>query len=478
MSIFRAYDIRGVYPRDLDSELGGKIGKAFGTFIHKRVNEHLKINIDDIEVACKIAESIGDKLNKAMTPKIAVGCDARIGSPELKKSLIKGLVSSGIHVIDIGTVPTPLVYFAVVQHKLDGGVMVTGSHNSGEYNGFKFCGGGSLPIGYEGGIKELEGMVKRGVFFERRGRVEKKDFKKDYIDFVLKKTKLRKKLKIVIDAGNGVAGLVAPKVFEKLGCEVIKMFCEPNGNFPNHLPNPLKRETLKDLQEAVVRNGADLGIAYDGDGDRVGFVDSGGNVVNNDHVFSIFARDVLSKKPGSKIVFDAFSSNLIEHVIKENGGRLMKCRVGYTFIRDKMNKEGAVLAGEASSHYYFRESFGYDDAIFASLRFAQIVSASDINELIRDFPEFHTSDDTRIHCPDSKKFAVVEGVKKKLKKSGHKIEDIDGVKVFLEDGWFLIRPSNTEPVLVLKWESKSKDGFRKMGDIARREIERALRVIS
>ncbi|MBI4020200.1 MAG: phosphomannomutase/phosphoglucomutase [Candidatus Aenigmarchaeota archaeon] len=440
MSIFKAYDIRGVYPGELDEEMAGKIGLAFG---------------------------------KLFGGAVAVGMDMRLSSPSLKAAFLAGLHANGSRVFDIGVVPTPLVYFAAAFSGFDAAVNVTASHNPKEFNGFKFCRKGGVCLSYETGIAEMEKMVAGASPAKVSVKAETKDLVGDYVRYCLSKAALMKPLKVVIDAGNGTAGIVAPGIFRGLGCDVVEMYCEPDGDFPNHTPDPLVKANLRDLQKRVVEAGADLGIAYDGDGDRVGFVDSEGKVIESNDAFALFAKSALSTHKGAPVVFDVSCSSMIEDVIRLAGGKPVACRVGHSYIQQAMLEKGCVLGGETSGHYYFRENFSYDDGIFASLKFAEIASRLDIRKEVGALPKYHTSDDTRVRCEDGRKFLVVEEIRRKLAAEGHRIIDMDGVKVVFDDGWALMRASNTQPAIVTRWEAKDRESFDRIGSFVREAVGHA-----
>ena len=446
MSVFRAYDIRGLYPIEIDDELARKIGSAFGTLLKKQYG-------DDI--------------------KVAVSRDARVHGPQVQSAFIDGLASTGALVYNIGMTPTPLVYYTVVKHNLDAGVSVTASHNPKEYNGFKLCLRAAEPLG-ERGIKELEQTIQTEEYAEGQGRVEELNVLDDYIADMSEKFKLSRKLKVVIDAGNGVAGITAPKIFRNIGCEVTEMYCEPDGNFPNHVADPLVKETLKNLRVKVTEVGADFGVAYDGDGDRSGFVDGNGNIIKNDEAFAIMIKYAAQQGQGFTVVYDISSSKVVEDVIKQSGGTPLVSRVGYPFLRATMKEKGCIMGGEGSGHYFFRENNGYDDAVFASLVFTKMASEKSIDELMGSLPKYITSDDTRIDCPDAIKFQIPDRIKESLKSQGIGYNDIDGVKAAMGNGWFLIRPSNTVPKIVLRWEGSNEEEFRKIGEFARQQLDKAM----
>ncbi len=449
MTIFRAYDIRGVYPRELNENVAYKIGLAFGKFLGR-----------------------GD---------VAVGMDVRKSSPAIKESITKALLEMGLNVVDVGMVPTPLLYFIVAHNKMDAGVIITASHNPKEYNGIKLCGKGGLCLSYETGIGEVERLVREGVEPNgKKGRLTKNDIEEEYIKFILERTKFSRPLKIVIDAGNGAAGKVSSRLFRRLGCEVIELYCEPDGDFPNHHPDPLAKETLKDLQKKVVETKADMGIAFDGDGDRVSFVDEKGGIFPDNKAFALMIENTLHKNPGAKILYEVLCSQMIEDVIKEAGGVPVLSRVGHSYIQKTMFEEGCLLGGETSGHYYFKENFNYDDGIFAAVKLAELLSYSGkgISELGEKLPFYITSDDTRIHCPDDKKFQVVKNLKKRFEKQGYKTVTLDGVKVIFESSWFIARPSNTQPAIVLRWEAKDNKEYERVGNFIKREVQKEITATS
>ncbi len=437
MSVFRAYDIRGTYPDQLDERLAEKIGKAFGT---------------------------------KFPGKVVVGMDPRKSGPSLKEALVKGLLSAGSDVIDVGMVPTPVLYFAVAHLGADGGVQVSASHNPANYNGFKFCEKGGMCIGYDDGINEIEQMAKEGGFAAGEGRLEKTDIVPDYLRHVMDKVRVGKPLKVVIDAANGAGGLVGPEAFRKAGCEVIELYCRPDGSFPNHEADPLQKETLRDLQAKVRETGADLGVAYDGDADRLGIVDENGKAVDNNKIFVMLLREALKKAPGSRILYEIITSRIVEDEIRKNGGVPVLERVGHTFIQRRMRSEGCVFGGETSAHYFYGENFSFDDAIFASLKVAEAMAGRKLSEIERTIPEYFTSDQYRPHCEDSRKFRLIGEMGEKLK-DRYKIIDIDGVKAVFDDGWFIVRASNTAPQLVVRWEATTKEAFGRIGEAVREELE-------
>jgi phosphomannomutase/phosphoglucomutase len=433
VSVFRAYDIRGIYPSEVNEDFAEKIGKAFGTFMNGG--------------------------------KIAVAGDVRTSTPSLKKKLVEGLISTGAEVVDIGMAPTPVLYFAVASQNLDGGVVVTASHNTKEYNGFKIVGKDGVCLSWETCIKELKGLFDSGEFKKGEGNLKQTSVDEAYTKHVLSKVKINKKLKIVIDPANGACSLIAPKIFQRLGCEVVCLFCEPDGNFPNHEADPIKKENLKDLQKRVKEEGADLGLGFDGDGDRLGVVDENGEIVENHTIFSLFIKDVLGKKPKSRVIYEVVVSKVVEDTIKKYGGIPILMRVGHSYIQEAMNAKNAALGGENSGHYYFPENYGYDDSIFAGLKVAELVNKAPLSERKKEIPDYISSEEFRPFCTDEKKFKVVSSIQEKFRKE--KMIDIDGARVVFNKGWFIIRASNTGPQLVVRWEAEDKEEYERIGSIVK-----------
>ncbi len=445
MSIFRAYDVRGIYSTEINEEIAMKMGKAFGTF---------------------------------NPGKIVVGNDLRLSSPSLKEHLIKGLISSGCDVIDIDVVATPMIIFSTKHLECDGGVMITASHNPKEYNGFKFNDGNGIPISFESGLNKIREIFKNENFSEGRGKVIKKNVIKDYSKFLLGKVFIKEPvdMKIVVDTGNASPGLIYPKVLRKIGVDVHELYCEPDGNFPNHQPDPTKKENMIDLQKKVLEVKADLGFAYDGDGDRLGVVDNGGKIVEPNKIFALLIKQVLTMKPKSKIVYDILSSMMIEDVIRRYKGIPVVSKVGHTYITQRMSEENAVLAGELSGHYYFEEIFFSDDALFASLKLIEFLKKSDkeLKEHFKDLAKYYSqvSEGMRIPVKESEKFSFIENLKRELRKEGYKIDTLDGIKIIFDDGWALLRPAHTESKISVAYESRSKEGFERIKKFVDKIIKR------
>jgi len=444
--IFRAYDIRGIYQKDLNGELAFKIGAVFG------------------------------RMNPG---KIAVGIDARLSGPALKEKLIDGLVSVGCHVIDIGMVSTPVMIFSVGNYELDGGVMITASHNPKEYNGFKIFTKGAMPMSYESGLGKIERMVKN---FEEKpervgGKVEKRDVIKDYSDYILKKVNFKTKpnFKIVVDGGNGSAGKLNAEILRRAGFDVIELFCEPDGNFPNHVADPTEPENLKDIKRKVIETGADIGFAYDGDGDRVGVIDKGGKETTVNDIFIVLAKHILQQHPKSKIVVNISCSMAVEDCVKKYGGIPIDCKVGHTYITQKMAEVGAVFAGELSGHYFFKETFMGDDALFASLKLLEFLinNNTSLEKEFIEIPKYFSKVSENIVIPirEELKFQFIEKLKEDLKAKGYRINDLDGVKILFDDGWAIFRPSNTTPLIRYGFEARTKEGFEKIKKIVEEIVQ-------
>ena len=425
-SIFKAYDIRGIVEQELTPEIVKLIGLAIGS------------------------ESI-EKGERG----VVVGRDGRLSGPSLMESLKAGLKQSGCHVVDIGMVPTPLVYFATYTKAATSGVMITGSHNPPEYNGFKIMIAGEALSGER--IQELYQRIKNNDFTSGHGTSTKVDIEDDYIDRVKSDIKLSKPLNIVVDCGNGVAGNIAPKLFEQLGVKVNKLFCLIDGNFPNHHPDPSKLHNLEDIIKEVVDMGADMGFAFDGDGDRLGLIDNKGNVIWADRQMILYSRDILERNPGAKIVFDVKCSSLLPKDISEHGGEPIMSRTGHSFIKAKLKETGAALGGEMSGHIFFKERwYGFDDALYTGARLLEILSKTDqtCEQVFANLPNSNNTPEINIHFDEQgQQFSAMDNLANNVSFDGAKITTIDGVRVDYPNGWGLVRPSNTTPCLVLRFEA-------------------------
>ena len=439
-AIFRAYDIRGIYGKDLNEDVAEAIGKAFATYINGG--------------------------------EVVVGYDCRLSSESLRDALVRGLASAGCDVLDIGMVPTPVLYFTIFHYKKDGGIMITGSHNPPEYNGFKLCKGTHTLYGEE--IQELKRLIEHGKFSKGHGNVRKINVIQEYIDYVKSKVSIKRPMKIVIDSGNGTAGIVARNLFKELGCEVECLYCDPDGRFPNHIADPTIDATLTDLIDKVKKIEADLGVAYDGDADRVGFVDDRGRIIRGDQALILFSKELLKRIKGAKIIFEVKCSQAVSEEIAASGGVPIMYRTGHSFIKKKMKEENALLAGEMSGHFFFADNYyGYDDAIFASARMLEILSNQEkrLSQLIDELPKYYSTPEIRLKCGENEKFQIVEKVKEAFSKE-YDIIDVDGARIQFENGWALIRASNTEPAIILRFEAKNEKALEEIKNKIKNELKR------
>jgi phosphomannomutase/phosphoglucomutase len=431
-SIFKAYDIRGIVEKELTPEVVKLIGMAIGS------------------------ESIAQGERG-----IVVGRDGRLTGPMLSESLIAGLIKSGCHVVDIGMVPTPLVYFSTYTKGASSGVMVTGSHNPPEYNGFKIMIAGETLSADK--IQNLYSRIINQKFSSGSGSSTSINIDQDYMNTIKSDITIDRELNIVVDCGNGVAGNIAPKLFESLGVKVTKLFCLVDGRFPNHHPDPSNPENLEDLIKEVVDTGADLGLAFDGDGDRLGLVDNNGNVIWADRQMILYARDVLSRKPGAKIIFDVKCSSLLPKDISEHGGEPIMSRTGHSFIKNKLKETNAELGGEMSGHIFFNDRwYGFDDALYTGARLLEIISKTDKTcaEVFAELPSSVSTPEINIHFDkQGQQYDVMEALSKNVDFPGAEINTLDGVRVDYENCWGLVRASNTTPCLVLRFEGSDKESL-------------------
>lgn len=440
-NIFRMYDIRGIADQDLTDETVTLIGKAFGTYIRRK--------------GCK---------------RITVGRDVRLSSERIKNAVIAGVTSTGIDVIDIGICPTPVVYFSIVHLKTDGSVMVTGSHNPIEFNGLKLNLG--LLSLYGDDIIAVKALAEKQDFETGNGTVTLQNIIPAYKAMLLERIRLERSFKIVIDSGNATAGPIAPEIYRALGCEVIELFSEPDGRFPNHLPDPTVMKYIEELQKRVLDEHADFGLGYDGDSDRVGLVDEKGQPVFADKILALLSRDVIEKNPGSTIIFDVKCSQMLPEVIEKAGGKSIMWMTGHSLIKKKMKEEGVLLAGEMSGHIFFKDGFfGYDDGIYVSLRLASFLSRQKktVGALVDELPRFVSTPEIRITCPDGSKFDVIEKLTADFK-TIYNVIDVDGARVEFGDGWGLVRASNTQPALVMRFEAKTASRLEEIKQIFRERL--------
>ena len=402
---------------------------------------------------------------------LCVGYDGRHSSPELADALARGVMAAGCDVIHVGAVPTPVLYFATYQLETGSGVMVTGSHNPANYNGLKIMLGGETLSG--DAIQALYQRVRNGDLARGQGRQSSQDVRRAYLDRIVGDIAVAAPLKVVVDAGNGIAGELAPMLIEELGCEVVPLYCEVDGDFPNHHPDPGKPENLVDLIARVQSEGADLGIAFDCDGDRLGVVTHSGKIIWPDRLLMLFARDVVSRNPGADVLFDVKCSRRLASVITEAGGRPIMWKTGHSLMKAKMQETGALLAGEMSGHIFFRERwYGFDDGLYAAARLLEILGIEDrhADEVFGDFPEDISTPELNVEVTESRKFDIVERLANEGAFGEASVSTIDGVRVDYADGWGLCRASNTTPVLVLRFEAESEQSLARIQGIFREQL--------
>ncbi len=426
--IFREYDIRGIADKELLDEDVEMLGRGLATYLIRHNGR-----------------------------TICLGNDCRLSSPRLHDALLKGCLAAGAHVLDVGTVPTPVLYYSAVHFRADGAVMITGSHNPPEYNGFKtVCGAGTL---HGSAIQDVRKLIERKDFESGEGTVEKVDAVTPYVDEVTSQFHFSRKVKVVFDGGNGTAGPVLKRMLQKLNVDPVELYFEMDGTFPNHHPDPTVIENLEDLQRAVEKEKAELGIAFDGDTDRIGAVDEKGAVVYGDMLLLIFGREILSRKPGSTFIGEVKCSQIMYDKLSELGGNPIMYKTGHSLIKAKMKEAHAELAGEMSGHMFFADRyFGFDDALYAACRLIEIVanSGEPLSYQLKGIPQMVSTPELRVDCPDDVKFQVVEKVAEIVRKT-HDVMDVDGVRVLYSSGWGLVRASNTQPVLVMRFEAATPE---------------------
>ncbi|MEA2060092.1 MAG: phosphomannomutase/phosphoglucomutase [Thermodesulfobacteriota bacterium] len=442
--IFREYDIRGVAGKDFTEADAVHIGMAYGTLLQKH----------------------GNKM-------ITVGRDCRNTSESYSGKFIQGIIDTGCDVIDIGICPTPVLYFSIHHFNVQGGAMVTASHNPPEYNGFKLMNG--FESIHSQGLQDIADIIEKGHFAKGRGRLETKDALTPYIEYFKKNISVSRNIKTGVDAGNGTGGITALPVLEALGCTVHDLYCDMDGSFPNHEADPTVKANMEDLIALVREKGLDLGVGYDGDGDRIGVVDETGKIIYGDQLMIIFVREILSRKPGAAFISEVKCSMVMYNEIEKRGGRAVMWRTGHSLIKKKMKEENAELAGEMSGHIFFKDRFfGFDDALYATCRLLEIIAdtGKTVSELLSGLPQTFTTPEIRVECPDNEKFAVVEKITS-LFKSRQQVIDIDGMRAVYDDGWGLVRASNTQPALVLRFEALTETRLEEI----KNEVETALKEI-
>ncbi|MBO8130914.1 MAG: phosphomannomutase/phosphoglucomutase [Candidatus Marinimicrobia bacterium] len=440
--IFREYDIRGVVEKDFTDEVVVNLGKAFGSYVIEKGGS-----------------------------RIVISGDVRISTPRLKELFTEGLLSTGVNVIDVGIVPTPVNYYSMFVLQVDGAVQITGSHNPSDMNGFKMSYDKKAVYGKD--IQYLRELIEKGSFRTGKGSFQKKEILQDYINYIVSKVKLERKLKVAMDCGNGTAGLAAPEIFKKIGCGLKELFCEIDGTFPNHHPDPTVLSNLKWLIDEIKKCDYDFGVAYDGDADRIGVVDDKGNIIFADYIMILFLDEVI-KKSGETIVFDVKCSQVLEDQIKRLGGKPFMWKTGHSLIKEKMRELRVPFAGEMSGHIFFADDyFGYDDAIYVSARFAQKVSRLDkkLSEKLKEYPHYYSTPEMRLECPDDKtKFEIAKKAHDYFMKNYDCI-DVDGVRIKFKDGWGLVRASNTQPVIVTRFEAISEGRLNEIKELVLNKLK-------
>ncbi|GJG88664.1 phosphomannomutase [Gemmatimonadetes bacterium T265] len=445
--IFRQYDVRGIVGRDLSHDVARTLGRGYAALLAER--------------------------GIAARGPVAVGRDNRPSGDDLRDGLVLGLTESGVDVIDVGVVPTPLLYWSLFNEPVVGGIQITGSHNPPQYNGFKLSVGRASLHG--DGIQRLYELAVAGRFPTGQGRVTPTRIIDRYVDDVVQRVgALSRPLRIVADYGNGVGAVVGPQLLERLGARVTHLFAESDGTFPNHHPDPTLVDNVQDLIAAVRREGADLGVAFDGDADRIGLVDEHGEIVWGDHILILYARDVLARTgAGQPVIFDVKCSQALSDAVRAAGGEPVMWKTGHSLIKDKMKETNAPVAGEMSGHMFFSEGFyGHDDALYGAARLLRIVadSGTTVAGLLSDVPKFVSTPELRVDVPEEEKFAIVEDAVREFR-ARYDVVDVDGVRVLFGDGWGLIRASNTQPVLVMRFEARTPERLHAIRD----EMEQWLR---
>ena len=434
--IFREYDIRGIVERDLSGDVAEQIGRAFGSEVKKRLGG---------------------------SPTVTVGHDNRPSSPKLADGIIRGITSAGVNVIDVGTVPTPVLYYAAAVFNADGGLQITGSHNPPEYNGFKMLVKGRALYG--DAIQGLRARIDQQDFETGSGKRETREIIPQYIEDVGSRFKLERPVKVVADCGNGTGSLVAVELLRRIGAEVVPLYCESDGTFPNHHPDPTVDENVQDLIALVRKEKAAAGIGFDGDADRVGAVDETGGIIRGDILLLLFGLDALERLGApQKLVFDVKCSQVVPEVYKQAGGEPIMYKTGHSLIKEKMKEVGAPIAGELSGHICFGEDYyGFDDALYGACLLVQLISRDQtpLSARVAKFPKYVSTPEIRVEVAEEEKFDIVKRAVEHFKKN-YEVIDVDGARVLFGDGWGLIRASNTQPVLVLRYEARTPEGLQKI----------------
>lgn len=441
--VFREYDIRGVVESDFDDDFVVNLGRAYATI-----------------------------LIEAGKQTITLGRDCRLSSDALRDLLLEGLLAAGINVVDIGVVPTPLLYFSVLHWKMDGGAMITGSHNAAEYNGFKLGVGPTTIFGEE--IQRVRGIIEAGAYKTTggKGRLSGRPVLPDYNEYIESNISLKPGMKVAVDGGNGCGGAVAAPLMRAMGVETVELYIEMDGRFPHHHPDPTVEENMRDLQAAVKRTGAQVGIAYDGDADRIGAIDENGRIVWGDELLVAYSRAILKERPGAAIIGDVKCSRRLYEDVARHGGRPIMWKTGHSLIKSKLKQENAALAGEMSGHMFFNDRYyGFDDAIYASFRLLEILGREGrgLAAILADLPQTRFTPEIRLDCPDDQKFEVVRKAAEYFRANYDTI-DIDGARVNFPGGWGLVRASNTQPALVMRFEADDDKTLREIRELFERKL--------
>jgi phosphomannomutase/phosphoglucomutase len=443
--IFREYDIRGIAGKDMDDNDVYNIGRALGSYIKRNSGK-----------------------------KICLSRDCRTTSDNYGKIVSKALTDAGCDVLDIGITTTPMLYYSIHKLYADGGIMITASHNPPEYNGFKVNIGTDSLHGQD--LQKIKNMILENDYESGSGTEENISITESYFDFIVNDITLNKKLRVGVDAGNGTAGPFAVEVLKRLGCEVYDIYCDMDGTFPNHEADPTVEKNLEDLKKLVKENSLDIGIGFDGDGDRLGIIDSSGNIIYGDQMMIIFAREVLENNPEAVFISEVKCSFTMYEDIEKNGGKAVMWKTGHSKIKKKMKETNALLAGEMSGHIFFADRyFGHDDGIYAACRMLEIMdkTGKSPSQLIADVPKTFSTPEIRMECPEDKKPSIVSEMTEIFKRT-NKVIDIDGARILYDDGWGLIRSSNTQPVLVLRFESYTEDGLLRIKNEIESELQKLI----
>lgn len=442
-TIFKAYDIRGIVDKTLTTEAVYHIGVAIGSEAQDRGEQH-----------------------------IYVARDGRLSGPKLIQALTQGLIDSGRDITDLGMVPTPVLYFAANELGSGSGIMLTGSHNPPDYNGLKMMLGGETLSGDT--IQNLRSRIEKGPLYHGGGGRQEADVVPDYVRRICSDVKLSKPIKIVVDCGNGVPGMLVPALLKELGCEVIELFCEVDGNFPNHHPDPSQPENLQDLKQAIIDHQAEIGLAFDGDGDRLGVVLPNGEVIWPDRQLMLYAQDVLSRNPNAEIIYDIKCTSHLEHVIRAAGGIPTIWKTGHSFIKAKLKESGALLAGEMSGHIFFKERwYGFDDALYCAARLLEILTKDGrpAEEIFGELPDSVNTPELKLNMREGEHFKLIKRLVASAKFDGAKLTTIDGVRADFKDGFGLVRASNTTPCLVFRFEGENEAALKRIQSEFRQLVE-------